>query len=153
MVARGGGRGDFNFMPTLCRHSLAAVLVVFLAVAANAEGNVVEREVKAAPGRDTRVSFYTDIKPDCMSGPLPAIRLVLPPGHGIVTVKRGTLKATNFRQCLATEVPVLAVFYRGAGDYVGSDQFLLEIGWPNGRKELQHFRVNVSPNPGGGQGI
>jgi hypothetical protein len=140
-------------MPTPCRYALVAVFLIFLAVGARAEGNVIEREVKVVPGRDARVSFYSDIKPDCMSGPLPSIRLVLKPEHGTVTVKRGTLKATNFRQCLALELPALAVFYRGIGDYVGADQFLLEIGWPNGRKELQHFRVNVSPNPGGGQGI
>ena len=136
-------------MPTPCRYALAAVLLVLFAVAARAEGSVIEREVKAAPGRDARVSFFTDIKADCMSGPLPAIRLVLPPGHGTVTVKRGTVRATNFRQCLATEVPALAVFYRPTGDYTGADQFLLEIGWPNGRKDLQHYRVNVAPGPGG----
>jgi hypothetical protein len=140
-------------MPRLRRYWLAAVFPVLLAVAAHAEGNVVERQVKAVPDHDARVSFYFDIKPDCTPGPLPSIRLVLPPGHGRVTVKRGAVKATNVRQCLAMEVPVLAVFYRGAGDYVGADQFLLEIGWPDGRKELQRYRVNVSPNPGSGQGI
>ncbi len=130
--------------------------VAFLCVAAleaRAQGDIVERQVRAAPGHDVRVGIYTSIRPDCSSGPLPAIRLVAPPAHGAVSVKRGTLKATNFKQCLATEVPAFVAFYRAAGDFNGTDEFELEIALAGGRKQLQHFRVNVSNNPGGGQGI
>jgi hypothetical protein len=133
--------------------SLAASLFCLATLTAAAQGNVVERQVKAAPGRDSRVAIYTDIKSDCTSGPLPAIRLVRAPGHGAVTVKRATLKATNFKQCLATEVPAFVAFYRAAAEYIGTDDFILEVSWPGGRKELQHFRVNVLTNPGAGQGI
>jgi uncharacterized membrane protein len=132
---------------------LAAALLCLSALAAHAQAKLVEREVKATPGRDARVGIYTDIKPDCTSGPLPAIRLVTAPAHGAVNVKRGTLKATNFKQCLATEVPAFVALYRGAAEFNGTDEFVLEITWPGGRKELQHFRVNVSAHPGGGQGI
>ena len=93
------------------------------------------------------------MRPDCTSGPLPAIRLVAPPAHGAVSVKRGTLKATNFKQCLAAEVPALVAFYRAAASFNGTDEFDLEIALAGGRKERQHFRVTVSNNPGGGQGI
>ncbi len=135
------------------RNWLAAVLLCLTALTARAQSSVVEREVKATPGHDARVGVYTDIKPDCTSGPLPAIRLVTPPAHGAVNVKRGTLKATNFKQCLATEVPAFVALYRGAAEFNGSDEFVLEVTWPGGRKELQHFRVSVSARPGGGQGI
>ena len=134
-------------------HFLGAGLLCLTALSVRAQGNMVEREVKAAPGRDARVGVYTDIKPDCTSGPLPAIRLVTPPAHGAVNVKRGTLKATNFKQCLATEVPAFVALYHGAAEFNGTDEFVLEITWPTGRKELQHFRVRVLANPGGGQGI
>ena len=138
------------------RGGLAAALFclsTLTAPAAHAQGHVVEREVKAASGRAARVAVYTDIKPDCTSGPLPAIRLVTPPTHGAVNVKRGTLKATNFKQCLATEVPAFVALYRGAAEFNGTDEFVLEITWLGGRKELQHFRVRVLANPGAGQGI
>ena len=79
-----------------------------------AQGDVTERQVKVATGHDERVGVYTNIKPDCTGGPLPAIRLLAAPAHGSVTVKRGTLKATNFKQCLAAEVPALLAFYRSA---------------------------------------
>ena len=123
------------------------------AVLAQAQGNIPERELKAAAGgRDLRVGVYTDIRADCTSGPLPAIKLAVPPAHGTVTVKRGTLKATNIKQCLATEAPAFVAFYRARPDFRGSDQFALEITWPDGRKQLQRFRIDVS-NGGASEGI
>jgi hypothetical protein len=118
-----------------------------------AQVSPVERELKAVPGRDLRVGIFTSIRPDCTSGPLPAIRLANPPGHGTVTVKRGTLKATNFKQCLATEVPAFVAFYRAAQNFNGADAFDLEISFADGRKQIQHYRISVSSDSSGGQGI
>jgi hypothetical protein len=141
-------------MLTISRYWLAAAAILCLSVlVARAQADRVEREVKAAPGRDARVGIYTNIRPDCTSGPLPAIRLVAAPAHGAVSVKRGTLKATNFKQCLGIEAPAFVAFYRAAADFSGTDEFELEIGLAGGRKELQHFRVTVANKPGGGQGI
>ncbi len=120
---------------------------------ARAQANSVDREIVAMPGRDVRVGVFTSIKADCTSGPLPAIRLAAAPAHGAVTVKRGTLKATNFKQCLATEVPAFVVFYRAAQDYNGADAFDLAISFGAGRTQLQHIRVNVTSNPNGARGI
>jgi hypothetical protein len=135
------------------RDWLAAVALLCASVLAAGAQDVTERQVKAVPGRDNRVAVYTNIQPDCTSGPLPAIRLVAAPAHGAVTVKRGMLKATNFKQCLATEVPVFIAVYRPAEGFSGLDEFELEVSLAGGRKQRQHFRVNVSANPGGGQGI
>jgi hypothetical protein len=135
------------------RHWLVAVALLCVCAFGVAAQETTERQVKAAPGRDNRVAVYTNILPDCSSGPLPIIRLVAPPTHGAVTVKRGTLKATNFKQCLATEVPVFVALYRPTDGFSGVDEFDLEIGLAGGRKQRQHFRVNVSAGPGSGRGI
>jgi len=136
------------------RYWLAAVLP-FLASAqvVCAQANLVERNVNASPGRDARVGIYTSIRPDCTSGPLPAIRLAAAPVHGTVTVKRATLKATNFKQCLAIDAPAFVAFYRAALGFTGADDFQLEVTFTGGRKEIQHFQVSVSNAPNGGQGI
>jgi len=136
------------------RRWLAAVGILCLSVlVAYAQADRLERELKAAAGREVRVGIYTNIRPDCTSGPLPAIRLVAAPAHGAVSVKRGTLKATNLKQCLGVEVPAFVAFYRAAEDFNGADEFELEISFAGGRKRLQHFRVDVSSKPGAGQGI
>jgi hypothetical protein len=132
---------------------VAAALLCLFVPAVHAQMDNAQREVKAAPGKDVQVGVYSNIRPDCTSGPLPAIRLATAPAHGAVTVKRGTLKATNVKQCLATEVPAFVAFYHAADGFSGADEFVLEISWPGGRKDVQRFHVNISNNPGGGQGI
>lgn len=132
----------------------AALLLISLAAAqpAGAQSSVLDRAVKAAPGQIIRVGVYADIRPDCTSGPLPGIRLAHAPAHGTVSVKRGMLKATNVKQCLALDVPAFVAFYRASADFAGADEFDLEITFASGRKELQHFRVSVAGG-GAGQGI
>ena len=138
----------------LRRRSFAASMLLCIgAFAAYAQDDVVERQLKATPGRDVRAGVFTDIRPDCTSGPLPAIRLATPPAHGSVTVKRGTLKATNIKQCLAIEVPAFVAFYRAAADYSGGDDFELEIGLPDGHKRRERFHVTVTKSSSAGEGI
>jgi len=128
---------------TLCLGTLAAY----------AQDDVILRQLKAAPGRDVRAGVFTDIRPDCTPGPLPAIRLATPPAHGNVTVKRGTLKATNIKQCLAIEVPAFVAFYRAAAGYSGADDFELEISSPNGHKRRERVHVTVTKSSIAGEGI
>jgi hypothetical protein len=119
---------------------------------ARAQSGVVERTIKASSGQIVRVGVYTSIRPDCTSGPLPAIRLARAPAHGVVSVKRAMLKATNVKQCLAIDVPAFVAFYRAAPNYSGADEFELEVTFSGGRKEMQDFRVSVA-GVNGGQGI
>lgn len=125
-----------------------ALTLLLCATADNAcaQTNVIERAVKAQPGREVRVGVYTAIRPDCTSGPLPGIRLADRPAHGTVSVKRAMLKATNFKQCLAVDVPAFVAFYRAAANYSGDDAFELEISFPGGDKQTQRFRVAITNN-------
>jgi hypothetical protein len=131
----------------------AALLCCASAHGAWAQSASVARDVKALPGRDVRVGIYTAIRPDCTSGPLPAIRLATAPAHGSVTVKRAMLKATNIKQCLAIDVPAFVAFYHSVADFSGADEFQLEITFAGGRKEIQDFHVSVGTAASGGQGI
>lgn len=126
-----------------------AMILCVGTLAAYAQDDVVERQLKAAPGRDVRVSVFTAIRPDCTSGPLPAIRLATPPAHGSVNVKRGTLKATNIKQCLAIEVPAFVAFYRASADYSGADDFELEISSSNGHKRRERIHMTVTKSSSG----
>ncbi len=134
--------------------SAAALLVTLVASAqlACAQSSLLDRIVKAAPGQNIRVGIYTDIRPDCTSGPLPAIRLARAPAHGTVSVKRGMLKATNVKQCLAIDVPAFVAFYRAAADFSGADEFELEVTFASGHKQIQHFQVNAGGAANGGEG-
>src|SRR5580704_13966112 len=106
---------------------VTGVLVWLLAISAFAQTG--ESKINVVAGQDAQVGLYTDLRPDCRSGPLPTIRLLVAPAHGSVAIKRATLKATNVRQCLATEIPALVVIYHPTDDYDGIDEFTLEISW------------------------
>jgi predicted metal-binding membrane protein len=132
---------------------LVAVTLLCWASAAYAQTTSLDREVKAAPGHEVRVGIYTSMRPDCTSGPLPAIRLSVTPEHGTVTVRRATLKATNVKQCLAAELPALVAFYRPKADSANDDRFELEVSFTAGRKQIQRFHVIISTGAGEGQRI
>jgi hypothetical protein len=122
------------------------VLVGFLGIAtwAFAQEEPVERTVKGPPDKAIRLGVYVNIKPDCSSGPLPTIRLITQPAHGKVSVKKGNVSATNFKQCLALEVPGYVAFYRSAVGFAGTDGLVLEVKFPGGRTVTQKFTVMVA---------
>jgi hypothetical protein len=105
----------------------------------------IDREIRAARGHQVRVGIYTSMRSDCTAGPLPAIRLSVAPEHGTVTVRRAAVKATNVKQCLATELPAFVAFYRPKTDFANDHHFELEVSFAAGRKQIQRsvsrFRV------------
>lgn len=105
---------------------------------------VVERTVKALPNRDTQIGLYLNVRPDCSSGPLPTIRLANPPGSGTVIVKAAKVKATNYKACLALDVPGYVAFYKSKPEFLGDDVLTIEVKYPQGRTEIQKITVNVA---------
>ena len=109
----------------------------------------VERSAKGPTAKAIQIGVYLNVQPDCTSGTLPAIRLVAPPANGTVTLKRGKVTATNYKQCLALEVPGFIAFYQSKPDFVGTDVAIIEVKYPQGRTEVQRITINVGTGPGG----
>ena len=124
----------------------AAAILVGLASPAPAQeqSRTVERTVKSVPNKDTRIGVYLNVQPDCTSGPLPTIRLVSPPASGKVVVKTAKVKATNYKACLALEVPAYVAIYRSPPDFLGNDAMTIEVKFVGGRTEIQRITVNVA---------
>jgi hypothetical protein len=128
------------------RHIVASFLIA-LATPSMAESPLatVERSVKALPNKDTQIGLYLNVREDCTSGPLPTLRLISPPKSGKVVVRTAKVKATNYKACLALEVPAYIAFYKSAPDFSGADVMSVEVSYPAGRTEIQKITVNVSP--------
>ena len=109
-----------------------------------AQISTTQREVKGKSGQDIRVGVFANVLPDCTSGPLPTIRLIQPPVNGKITVKKGRLNATNFKQCLALEVPALIAICRSAADFEGIDSAIIEVRSSKPATQLQRITVRVS---------
>jgi hypothetical protein len=125
--------------------SAAVLALAGLAVpaAAQEQSRTVERTVKSVPNKDTQIGVYINVQPDCTSGPLPTIRLVSPPASGKVVVKTAKIKATNYKACLALEVPAYVAFYKSPADFLGDDVLTIEVKFAGGRTEIQKITVNV----------
>ena len=125
--------------------SAIATLTVGFCGAALAEdqARMVERTVKSVPKRDTQIGIYLNVLPDCSSGPLPTIRLLNPPAGGKVVIKTAKVKATNYKACLALEVPGYVAFYKSSPEFLGDDVLTIEVKYAGGRTEIQKITVNV----------
>jgi hypothetical protein len=108
----------------------------------------VDRSAKGPTAKSIQVGVYLNVQPDCTSGTLPAIRLVEPPANGTVSIKRGKVTATNYKQCLALEVPAFIAFYQSKADFVGTDAVIIEIKYPQGRTEVQRIKIDVGGSAG-----
>jgi hypothetical protein len=128
------------------KRQIVAGLLIALATPSMAQSPVatVERSVKALPNKDTQIGLYLNVRQDCTSGPLPTLRLISPPKSGKVVVKTAKVKATNYKACLALEVPAYIAFYKSAPDFSGADVMSVEVSFPAGRTEIQKITVNVS---------
>ena len=126
--------------------SVTALVLAGLASVALAEeqSRSVERTVRSVPNKDTQIGVYLNVQPDCTSGPLPTIRLLSPPASGKVVVKSAKVKATNYKACLALEVPAYVAFYKSPADFLGNDVMTIEVRYAGGRTEIQKITVNVA---------
>lgn len=105
---------------------------------------VVERNASGPSARNIQVGVYLNVQPDCSSGTLPSLRMITPPSNGTLSIKRGKVSATNYKQCLALEVPGFIAFYQSKADFVGRD----EVKYPAGRMEVQRIKINVGGSAG-----
>lgn len=141
-------------MRVICLASGVALLMgsVGTAAAQAPPETTVERSFRALPNKDTQIGVFLNVLPDCTSGPMPTIRLVSPPAAGKVVVKSAKVKATNYKACLALEVPAFVAFYKSPPEFLGDDVLTIEVKFAGGRTEIQKITVKVS-GPGAQQKI
>jgi hypothetical protein len=154
-----GGPADvrlyFGMIARLCVRPAFSVTmaatVAALAIAATstafAESRTSEKRARTESGKDVRIGVYINVRPDCTSGPLPSIRLAAPPANGRVTVRKANVTATNYKQCLALQVPAFVAIYRSRKEFSGIDTLELEVKYPSGRLEIQKFQITVGSPP------
>src|SRR6266436_6529256 len=123
--------------------SVFPALVVACITPASAQVQSVNRTASGQPDTDIRVGVYINVRPDCTSGPLPSIQLTSPPENGKVTVKKAKVTATNYKQCLALEVPAFVALYRSRADFVGIDVLTLEVKFSDSKTQVQRISISV----------
>lgn len=137
------------FRSTLTWSALFVCVGVPATASAQQASTTVERNAKGLTAKNIQVGLYINVRPDCTSGPLPTIRLVNPPANGTLTIRRGKVNATNYKQCLALEVPGFVALYKSKADFTGTDVTIVEVKYPQGRTEIQRITITVGTGTGG----
>jgi len=151
--------GKLKFKPSLPlqrsakKRLLQIITCAFLGTSGSwAQDQTIERSYTSKTAIAINVGIFSSIHENCTPAPLPAIRLIVAPAHGQVTVKWTRLPATNLKECLAAELPAFVAFYRSVHDYVGEDEFTLELIGNDGTVEYRRITVTVT-TPSKEQGI
>lgn len=146
--------GGLNGRPWLSCLLAAAIGACLPLQAASAQSSTtVQRSAKGASGKDIQIGVYLNVLTNCKSGPLPAIQMIVPPENGSATVKRAKVSLTNYKNCMALEVPAFIGIYRSKPDFTGSDHLTLSVFYPNGRTETQQITVTVGAKQNRGRDI
>ena len=130
-----------------------AVLTAGPATAQVAQASPYYRVVAA--GRTLRVDAYTAMNPDCSSRGPTTVNLLSAPRGGQITVGRAyeypNYVAANVRSaCDRRRVAQTTLDYRASPDFVGQDQFTVELQFPGGIARTVRYFVNVRASAGGG---
>jgi hypothetical protein len=68
--------------------------------------------------------------------------MVVPPENGSATVKRAKVSLTNYKNCMALEVPAFIGIYRSKPNFAGSDHLTLSVA------DHHHGRHGAKSRPG-----
>jgi hypothetical protein len=102
----------------------------------------------AEAGVPKLVSNFFSIHPDCSTGGYPRIKELTPPKHGTITMHRGeeysNFPPTNQRyECNKQKSAASYALYKSDVTYKGTDNFTLEVVFPEGDKRLFEVEVEV----------
>jgi hypothetical protein len=104
---------------------MAAAVALFGSVAKADE----PKELKTDKGKPVVLGEFLNTPTDCSSnpGPSPLPQLREKPSHGIVLMQVGVANVPATDHCPARKIPVIALVYSPAADFVGTDSVQMEF--------------------------
>ena len=121
--------------------SLARVCATLslLALTTAAAAQPAPLEVRTAPGAPLVLGVETSSQPDCTLGRISQTRILVPPRHGMATVRQARVRAKGDK---CPGAPGYMIVYRSDPDFMGVDDLTLQIN--NGSSStLKVFRITV----------
>lgn len=117
---------------------------VMLAVPAMAQEKIINKQVTALSGRDTKVAIFGFVTPQCTNGKA-TIAVAQKPKNGTLTSKSGKMRAGIVTRCPALEPKGAAFFYRPKDGFSGTDQIVFVVIADSGAVE-RHQLVIIVPS-------
>jgi hypothetical protein len=96
-------------------------------------------------GKASIVANFVSAPPDCSNnpGPQPLPVLSQRPLHGRVGMQIGVTNIPAAGDCPARKIPSLAIFYLAPKDFVGADNFQIELDEDSTRKNVTSYQIAV----------
>jgi|SRR5436305_3820763 len=87
------------------------------------------REVKTEKGKPAVLGEFLNTPTDCSSNPTasPLPQLREKPSHGVILMQIGVANVPATDRCPARKIPVIALVYAPAADFVGTDSVQIEF--------------------------
>ena len=123
------------------------MLLALLASAAAFAQSANYTSVETVAGVATRVGYYASAKKDCTPAPLPTIRVLKAPKHGLLSIRPGAVMTSQVANCPNLKTPAQVVFYQGNADYQGADELAYEVTSANGEVGVYNIAVTVKEAP------
>jgi hypothetical protein len=104
----------------------------------------VYQSARTASGKEARIALFGRANAkECKALPIPEIRIVDSPKHGILVVRTATITTNRYQSCGALKVPAQVLFYKSRTDYVGPDSISFVVTFENGMRQEHSIAITV----------
>ena len=125
---------------------LSALLIALTATPALSQ-SINYKGADAIAGVATQLGYFATGKKDCSSAAPPSIRVITPPKHGLLTIRRGTMTTNKIPNCPNLQTPANVIFYTGTAGYAGPDEIVYEVTDAKGEVAIYNITVTVKEGP------
>jgi hypothetical protein len=103
--------------------------------------------VETVAGVSTRIGYSASAAKNCAPAPLPTIRVIKPPKHGVLSIRTGAVITNQVANCPNLKTPAQVMFYQGGADYQGADELAYEVTSANGEVGVYNISITVKEAP------
>ena len=98
-----------------------------------------------ATGSVLNLSNFASVNPDCTSKGKTIVRILNGPAYGSVALREGPVFSffRNLPNCTSRKVSGVAVMYRPARGFVGTDLVNLDVIFPSGNERSFSYSITV----------
>jgi hypothetical protein len=101
------------------------------------------KSTETVAGVASQLDYFATGKKDCSPAAPPTVRVITPPKHGLLTIRRGTVTTNKIQNCPNLQTPVNVIFYTGNAGYAGPDEVVYEVTDSKGEVSVYNIAVNV----------
>ena len=105
------------------------------------------KSVEIVAGVVSQIDYFATGKKDCTSASPPSIKVLTPPKHGLLTIRRGTMTTNKIPNCPNLQTPANVVFYTGNAGYAGPDEIVYEVTDAKGEIAIYNITATVKEGP------